>query len=110
MAQQADRSQTEVAVAKRTPLSFEQFAKRQNSFHLHFVGTPGDHFVGDIYRAQPAYVACLAATGSRLTKLQSAIDKLYSSSETSAQEFQLKLYEAYLLLHPFAQRDEELFR
>ncbi len=93
-------------------LNFEQFIKRKNSFHMHFVGLPGGHMIGDAYRKNRAYQRCLQERPA----FQKLVDELRPYYEPGKPVFaettalQKKLHEAYQLMHPFAASNEDLFR
>lgn len=92
------------------PLGFDTFTERQNNFYLHFVGEPGSHFVGDIYRSQEPYRrACSSRRFARLaTQLRATVVGGTPQAEWPA-DYQRELYRAYLLMHPFAADDALLF-
>jgi hypothetical protein len=85
-------------------LSFAEFVKEKNSFRLHFVGKVGKHVLGDIYRGQAAYKACLEAHPG-FAKLAAELREMNPKSP----DYLAKLYAAYKLMHPYTERDWDMF-
>ena len=86
-------------------LSFEEFEKERNGFYLHFVGPVGKSACGDVYRSQLAYMWCSMAN-PEFAKLA---EELLGRDDRSSPEYLKKLYSAYLLMHPYAETNYELF-
>ncbi len=96
-------------MANKDPLlSFEEFMRQNNSFLLHFLGEPGNHFLGDAYRDQEPYKLCMAAYPEEFGKLAEELQQIYRPRDSL--EGYAKLYEAYKLMYPFAESNEELFK
>jgi hypothetical protein len=93
-----------------TYLDFYSDLKRQNNFYLHFVGKPGSHPIGDIYRSQEHYQTCAK---ERPRKLEGLAKKLRAISpdgmEYHLPQYQETLYTAYKLMRQYAQSDADLF-
>jgi len=86
-------------------LTFEEFMEDRNNFHLHFAGEIGDHLVGDIYRAQSAYVKCRVENWSRFDRLARRItDALEHNRPCSHDQ-----YEMYLMMFPYASCNRDMF-
>ena len=85
----------------------EEFHKRRNNFALHFAGKPGEHLMGDIYRRQEHYQECMKAHPEEFGKLSA---ELYDVRDDNSPEYIDKLYEAYKMMHPYAQSDWVLRR
>jgi hypothetical protein len=93
-------------------LDYEEFKKVQNNFFLHFIGVPGEHHFGDVYRNQASYVATLASHpvtfGLLARELCDMFDK-FDHEVLQDEEYMVKLYEAYYLMHPYAEKNWDLF-
>ena len=96
---------------KDTLLSVAEFEDRQNNFYLHFVGEVGKHWMGDHYRSQSAYVACMTALPSEFGSLAARLRSFYTARGRGLSEHPWNgLYEAYQKMHQFAEDNNELFR
>lgn len=83
-------------------LSIENFVLVKNNFHLHFA----NNFVGDIYREQRAYKKCFKDNPD-FCKL--AVHLATCSSYSSCLRIAL-LYEAYKMMHTYAESNWKLFQ
>jgi hypothetical protein len=101
-------------MANQDPLLlYEEFVERQNKFHMHFVGQPGAHAMGDIYRRKSnAYQECMGAHPVEFEKLRSELQAMHYDGNTLffGLTYRKKLYDAYVMMHPYAKRNCELFR
>jgi hypothetical protein len=88
-------------------LNFRDFKRYQNSFRGHFVGEVGKHVVGDAYRENPSYKKCMAAHPAEFGKLA---EELRGRSDHDSLEYLKKLYEAYVMMHPYADTNWEMFQ
>ncbi|MBY0472916.1 hypothetical protein K2Q00_01350 [Patescibacteria group bacterium] len=83
-------------------LDFDEFKRRQNNFYMRFVGKPGEHEIGDLFRdACDAYKHCISSP--EFAQMASQLQELYASKGKDYfghDEFQKPLYEAYKLMHP----------
>ncbi|MEN9413449.1 MAG: hypothetical protein RLZZ342_536 [Candidatus Parcubacteria bacterium] len=100
-------------MANRDPLlSFEEFRKTQNNFFLHFIGTPGEHHFGDLYRSHEAYQEARRAYPRVFDSLAAGLCDM-NPEETNKvlqdERFIRKLYRAYCYMYPFAQSNWDLF-
>ena len=103
------------------PLSFGEFKKKQNNFHLYFTGKPGEHMMGDLYREKEHFKKCLAEN----SEFSALVEGLYGQQftehtvENQTQEIALhqanpelekKLYSAYVMMRPYVSKDWDLFQ
>ena len=74
-------------------------------------GKPGEHEIGDLYRATcRGYQGCLAAY-PEFAQMASMLQPLVESEDDFwRDELQLPLYEAYKMMRPYVTDDYELFR
>ncbi len=94
-------------VANKDPvLTPDEFQKCQNNFRLFFTS----NFIGEMYRRSEAYTLCLEAHPERFLKLSSELRRMYVVNHTCIPEDSLKLYEAYEMMHPYAESNRDLFR
>jgi hypothetical protein len=80
---------------------------RRNNFHLHFQGEPGKHWMGDIYRKNVPYRECMRARGKEFANLARWLQQ---QDDKYSPEYIEKLYEAYKLMHPFAESNWQMFQ
>ncbi len=105
----------------REALSFEAFSKRGGNFSEFF--SPIGSMTGDIYRNQAVYQNCLAEHPELETLAAELRDydfeqfhidektgEVIKDSDPKRVDMMRKLYEAYLIMRPYAQDDRELFR
>ncbi len=90
----------------QAPLTFEEFKARQNNFHLHFAGVPGDSWFGDRYRKERAFTQCLAKNPA----FAALAESLYEYRSLPDPDKEQRLYRAYLMMRPYAEKDWELFQ
>lgn len=89
-------------------LSFENFLKCKNNFHLHFV----NNWEGNMYRQQPAYRRCEKVYQSNCCakpNFWKLTLQLTMRSGCNSDEHLNKLYHAYKMMRPFATSNWEMF-
>lgn len=86
-------------------LTFEEFERERNNFHLHFVGPVGKHAFGDAYRRSVPYTQCVDADRG-FAKLAA---ELCERRDFSSPEYLEKLYGAYARMHTYAETNWEIF-
>ena len=98
-------------MANKDPLlSAAEFEDRQNNFYLHFVGEVDLHEVGDRYRSRPAYMACTNTYQCTFRLIATRLGKFYTAPGRGLSEHPwVGLYEAYVLMYPFADSNNDLF-
>ena len=107
-------------MANRDPLlTYEEFykngGKASNNFYLHFFGGKGEYEAFDCYRERLPYVTCYVLHRSEFEhiarKLESMTPKDNPKDRTFLQNvrYQRLLYRAYVLMHPCAESNYELF-
>ncbi len=97
-------------MANKDPvLSLEEFDIQQNNFALFFCGKPNEHFMGDMYRDVPVFRRCFAANIEAFNRLAAELYGFEKRDERGTPDFERKLYQAYLLMHPFAESNWEMF-
>ena len=107
-------------MANRDPLlTYEEFykngGKASNNFYLHFFGEKGEYEAFDCYRERLPYVTCYVLHRSEFEhiarKLESMTPKDNPKDRTFLQNvrYQRLLYRAYVLMHPCAESNYELF-
>ncbi len=102
------------------PLSLEEFKKKGGNFHMFFA--PIGTMMGDIYRDTPAYKNCVTAHPEFETlaaKLQGYdfeefdLDEeghpMIKETDSKRDEMMCKLYDAYLIMRPYAKKSGDLF-
>ncbi len=100
-------------MANKDPvLPFWEFVELQNNFHLHFVGQPGNHYLGDLYRQNPAFIECKRAHPVKFKKIISELKAMHDNCNTLyfGTKYREKLYGVYKMMHPYAEKNLDLFR
>ena len=100
-------------MANQDPLlSFEEFIERQNKFYLHFVGEPGTCGMSNLYRDRDPYKQCMRAHPEQFEKLRAELQAMHDDSNTLffGPTYRHKLYDAYQMMHPYAEKNCDLFR
>jgi hypothetical protein len=87
-------------------LTYRQFLRKKNSFQAYFIGEVGGHWAGDIYRDQGAYKACMNVE----REFAALAAELRERDDRSSPGYKRRLYRAYLLMHPYAKSDADLFQ
>ena len=98
----------EIFLANRdATLSQTDFIARRNNFNLFFVGRPGEHYMGDIWRKRSAFVLCSSHEPGFVDLANQLYGRelRYPDANTEA-----LLYRAYLMLRKHASKDWEIFQ
>lgn len=106
-------------VNKDPPLTLEEFYKVgervSNNFFLHFFGEKGEYETFDCYRVRLPYATCSVFHRSEFEciarKLEAMTPKDNPKDRTFLEnvQYQRLLYRAYVLMHPYAESNQELF-
>ncbi len=91
-------------VIRQKLLDREEFERGQNNFHLHFVGQPGQHMIGDIFREREIFKWCYQ-NDQEFRELAEEFfgDESYGFDPE-------KLYKAYLMMAKYTEDDWDLFK
>ncbi len=98
-------------------LTYEEFVPMINNFYMFFIGgNPNADKYRDMCRSRGAYQKCAQKQGAQLDAIAEALLVRYQERDPndfrsfySAPGYKEKLYEAYCLLHPYAENDDQLF-
>lgn len=109
-------------MANRDPLlTFEEFSVPDknvcNNLYLHFYGEQGEFDICDGYREKFAFTECMKHYPEEFASLWKKLDEVHASQTDKKKRVFLRdpeylklLYGAYVLMHPFAESNYELFR
>ena len=99
-------------------LTPEEFFRRMNNFYLHFVGMPGEDNTGETMRSRDFYKQCLKENPETFGVLAKELIEMWRTRiyrrgvpmSEQLPEYREKLYKAYILLYPYADRNWDMFR
>jgi hypothetical protein len=87
----------------------DRFTQGGGNFAQHFDRREEYRWMTGGFRAKPVYRRCAEAYPIELEELQKKLEPFAGKKEISEKHLEL-LYEAYKLMHPYADSDDELFQ